>query len=418
MRVLYVNHTALMSGGERSLLTLLGALPPEVSPALAAPEGELTAAVRRLDIPVYPLGGTAGSLKLHPLHTPRAAWELGRDALALRSLARRLRMDVVHANSIRAGMIAAGASLLGAPPAVAHVRDCLPRTTMANATRKLIGRRCAAVIANSGYTERSFVEPGFRASSNVVHNPVDLERFDPGRIDRQEARGRLGLESSALVLAVVAQLTPWKAQDDAVRVVHALKQRHPQVRLLLVGAPKFVSGATRYDNPTFVRSLERLIDELGVRDEVALLGEREDVPEIMRAVDLVLVPSWEEPFGRSVGEAMAMGVPVAATSVGGPPELISDGREGILLPPQQPRRWAEAIEPLVADPERRGAMGRAALARARRQLDPARHADEVLAVYERTLSGASPGSRSRRGGRPRSPAAPGTHAARSAERGP
>jgi glycosyltransferase involved in cell wall biosynthesis len=386
MKVLYVNHTGLMSGAERSLLTLLEALPAEVSPVVGAPEGDLAKAVRRLGIAVEPMLGTAGSLKLHPIHTARATWELGRDAIAVRSLARRHAAELVHANSIRAGLTAAAASTLGGPPAVAHVRDCLPRTAVAMATRRLIGRRCAAVIANSRYTERSFTEPGSRAPSYVLHNPIDLERFDPARIDRAEARRRLGLEPSHLVLVVVAQLTPWKAQDDAARALGALKERHPEVRLLLVGAPKFVSRATRYDNPAFVGSLERLIDELAIREEVALLGERDDVPEILGAADLVLVPSWEEPFGRSVGEAMAMGVPVVATNVGGPPELIADGTEGLLLPPRQPRRWAEALHALIEDPELRAAMGRAAMARARRELDPRRHANEVVAVYKRTLA--------------------------------
>jgi glycosyltransferase involved in cell wall biosynthesis len=329
--------------------------------------------------------GTAGSLKLHPVHTARALWELGRDAVAVRSLARRHAVNVIHANSIRASMAAAVSSTLGGPPAVAHVRDCLPPTAAARLTRRLVGARCAAVIANSGYTERAFVEPGSRARSYVVHNPVDLARFDPDRIDRSEARRRLELEPSHVALAVVAQLTPWKAQDDAVRIAAALRERHPEVRLLLVGEPKFVSAATRYDNPAFVRSLEQLIDERGLHGAVALLGEREDVPEIMRAVDLLLVPSWEEPFGRSVAEAMAMGVPVAATQVGGPPELIEHGADGLLFPPRRPLEWAAALEPLIADEQARLALGRAARERARQQFDPRAHAERVLEVYRAVI---------------------------------
>lgn len=127
MRVLYVNHTGLVAGAEHSLLTLLGALPDEVDAAVACGGGPLERAVGELGIPVHRLRGTAGSLKLHPRHTTRAVVELTRDALAVRSIARRLGADVLHANSIRAGLVTTLASRLGAPPSVVHVRERLPR---------------------------------------------------------------------------------------------------------------------------------------------------------------------------------------------------------------------------------------------------------------------------------------------------
>lgn len=90
--------------------------------------------------------------------------------------------------------------------------------------------------------------PGFPARARAIHNAVDLERFDPARIERSEARAELGLDPAGVVLAVVAQLTPWKAQDGAVRIVRLLKDAHPGIRLLLAGSAKFVAGTTRYDN--------------------------------------------------------------------------------------------------------------------------------------------------------------------------
>lgn len=104
MRVLYVNHTAEVSGSERSLLSLLAALPPHVHARVASPPGALAQATERLGIPVSTIAGTAGSLRLHPLHTPRALADMSRAALQLRGAARRHRADVVHANSIRAGI--------------------------------------------------------------------------------------------------------------------------------------------------------------------------------------------------------------------------------------------------------------------------------------------------------------------------
>jgi glycosyltransferase involved in cell wall biosynthesis len=187
------------------------------------------------------------------------------------------------------------------------------------------------------------------------------------------------------VLALVAQITPWKAQDDALRIVAMLKGRYPDIQLLLAGSPKFVSGATRYDNQAYLRSLRRLAADLGVERRVSFLGEREDIPGVLRAADVALLPSWEEPFGRSVVEAMAMGVPVVATAVGGPPEIVGSGEAGLVLPPRMPERWANVIAELIDHPDRRIDMGNAGRRKARRFALTA-HVNAVLDAYREVLA--------------------------------
>src|SRR5215218_391013 len=102
MKVLYVNHTAQVSGAERALLDLLAGLPGDISPAVACPDGPLTAAVGASGVPVLPVSGTDASLRLHPFYTPRAVADISRSAVVLRRQARRFGADLVHANSIRA----------------------------------------------------------------------------------------------------------------------------------------------------------------------------------------------------------------------------------------------------------------------------------------------------------------------------
>ena len=133
MRVLYVNHTAHVSGGELSLLTLLAALPDSVQALMATPPGRLQAAVEELGIPTTAIAGTAGSLRLHPLHTPRALAELSVAAVQVRRAARRHRAQLVHANSIRAGIVL-GLARPTAAATVVHVRDCLPLGPLTSAT--------------------------------------------------------------------------------------------------------------------------------------------------------------------------------------------------------------------------------------------------------------------------------------------
>jgi glycosyltransferase involved in cell wall biosynthesis len=383
LRVLYVNHTPVVSGGERSLLSLLAALPAAVQARLAAPRGELTAAAERLGIPVSAITGTAGSLRPHLVHTPRALAEMSFAALQVRRAARRSDAEVVHANSIRAGLVI---GLAQAPSAarVVHVRDCLPPGPLTTATMRLIAATATTIVANSQYTARFVRAAAPDAPVEVVYNSVDLQRFDPARIDRAQARARLGAVGERRVLmAVVAQLSPWKGQDTAIEALKLLREQGVDAHLLLIGSARFVARATRFDNEAYLARLRELVASSGLRDHVSWLGERDDVPELMRALDVLLLPSWEEPFGRAIIEAMALGVPVVATSVGGPAEIIEDGRQGYLLAPREPIAWAEAIRRLAENPERAREMGSAGRRRVEQAFTVADHVAATLAVYER-----------------------------------
>jgi glycosyltransferase involved in cell wall biosynthesis len=385
VKVLYVNHTAEISGAERSLLSLLAALPDAVQPRVGTPRGQLSAAVEELGIPTVRVAGTAGSLKLHPLHTARALAELSAAAWQVRQAARRDRFDLVHANSIRAGIVL-GLARLAPTATVVHVRDCLPPGRVASATQRLIAATATTVVANSRYTARAVQAVAPDARLEVVHNPVDLARWDPARIDRAGARGRLGdAGERRLLLGVVAQLSPWKGQDTAIEALRLLCAEGIDAHLLLIGSAKFIARSTRFDNHGYVERLRALVADAGLQRRVSWLGEREDVPELVRALDVLLLPSWEEPFGRALIEAMALGVPVIATNVGGPPEILKDGCEGILLPPRDPRAWAQAVRALAESPERGREMGRAGRRRVEREFTVDRHVAAVCKVYERAV---------------------------------
>jgi L-malate glycosyltransferase len=387
MRVLYANHTSRVSGGELSLIGLLEGLPAGIEAAVACPEGELSRRLRARGVEVVSIRGTDGSLRLTPRQTARALAEMGAAAAQVGRAALRFRADIVHANSIRAGLIARGSVKLVRRPLVVHVRDCLPPGKASVLTLRSLAR-AEAVVANSAYT-RDRLGPA-RASAHVVHNGIDLSHFERVTVPRAEARRQLGLEGEGPVLAVVAQITPWKGQDDAISIAAELRRHHPGLRLLLVGTTKFDSAATRYDNRAFLVGLHRQVAELGLEECVNFLGERDDVAEILAAVDLLLVPSWEEPFGRAIVEAMASGVAVAASAAGGPAEIVEDGRTGLLLPPRDPRTWVGGIEPLLAEPVRREAMASRARERARLRFGIERHVAAVTDVYAAVLNGSTP----------------------------
>ena len=384
-----MNHTAEISGAERSLLSLLAALPDSVQARMATPQGRLQAAVADLGIPVTTIAGTAGSLRLHPLHTPRTVGELSIAALQVRRAARRHRADLVHANSIRAGIVL-GLGLLSPAATIVHVRDCLPPGLLTTATMRLIAATATTVVANSHYTARSVRALARGAHLEVVHNPVDLERWDPARIDRARARASLGEAGKrGVLLGVVAQLSPWKGQDTAIDALRLLREEGVDAHLLLIGSAKFVARSTRFDNESYVDGLRARVADAGLQDRVSWLGEREDVPELVRALDILLLPSEEEPFGRALIEAMALGVPVLATNVGGPPEIVEDGREGYLLPPHEPAAWARAVRRIAESPDRGVEMGLAGRRTVERKFTAEHHVAAMLAVYERAVTHAT-----------------------------
>jgi glycosyltransferase involved in cell wall biosynthesis len=384
MRVLYVNQTADVSGAERSLLALIAGLEGEVEPLLACPDGTLAELAAEAGIEREPILGTQASFRLHPLHTSRGLAEIGHSALQVRSLARRRAPDLIHANTTRAALLA----LLARgprPPVLAHIRDWAPEGRFSRLVLGVVARRADLVVANSAYIARQFDDLTLRRPVEVVHNPVDLVKFDPAQADRAAARREFDLDEGTVALAVVAQLTPWKGQDDAIRALAELRAGGRDATLLLAGSAKFSGAGTQFDNRAYEQDLHSLAAELGVADRVRFLGERDDVPQVLAAADVLLLPSWREAFGRIAIEAMAMGVPVAATATGGPAEIVQPARNGLLLPAREPSAWARGLEPLVDSAETRVRMGKSGRERAEDFSVPV-HAEQVLGAYRGLLA--------------------------------
>jgi glycosyltransferase involved in cell wall biosynthesis len=251
--------------------------------------------------------------------------------------------------------------------------------------RSLIVRTAGSVAAVSDYTAGKFNEGLEQPIATRVYNSIDHDRFDPDRVRPAALCEQLGLAPGSFLLGQVAQITPWKGQDTAIRALARLRDAGLDAHLVLVGQIAFAGKGVRYDNHAFLRELQRLVGELGLGAAVHFLGQREDVPEILSALDLSLLPSWEEPFGLVTVESMALGTPPLVSAVGAGPELLEDGVSGRVLPPRRPELWATAAHELLADRQalrRLGDRGPAVAARFRDEV----HAAEMLAVYERAAA--------------------------------
>ncbi len=387
MHVLLVDHTGHVSGAEYSLQSLIAGLQAAgIRCTFACPPGANQALARSRGIRPRTILATEGSLRLHPAHTPRAIAQIAYASAQVARLASRLDVDVVHANSIRASLVVGLAGRLSHRPAVAHLRDRLPPGTASKASLRLIGATCNHIVANSRYTLEALDEAGVHGPRSAVCNPVDLDLFrPPSERDRIDTRAGLGVPAETFLLGVVGQITPWKGQDMALRALAAIADRHPNVRLVMVGEAKFLSDTTRFDNGAYLKRLLMLARDDRLAGRVEFLGERDDAPAIIGALDALLVPSHGEPFGRVVVEAMAVGTPVIASAAAGPAEIIEDGRNGLLVAEDDVGAWARAIERLLTDDSTRVNLIERGRARSA-DFSISAHAEQVLGVYRDVLA--------------------------------
>jgi glycosyltransferase involved in cell wall biosynthesis len=381
MRILFANHTSAWSGAEVSLMRVVEALRDDHDVCVACPaEGPLPDAVDAARVERLPLPSIDASLRLHPLQTPLGVARLVAGGVALARMARRFRPQVIHANTPRTGIMAAVGRRLGGPPFVVRAHEHLPLTPTGRAVRSLIVRTASAVVAVSDFTAEKFNEGLPRPAATRVYNSIDHARFDRDRVQPARLRDELGLAPAAALIGQVSQITPWKGQDLSVRALAELRRWGFDAHLVLVGDVLFGGRQVRYDNPAFLSELTGLADQLGVRDRVHFLGQRDDVPAILRGLDISLLPSSEEPFGLVTVESMAVGTPPLVSAGGAGPELVTDGVCGRLLPPGRPDVWARAVRELLDDREalrRLGEQGPAAAAPFRDDV----HASQMLAIY-------------------------------------
>lgn len=340
MKILYVNHTSLVSGAERSLLELIGLARTDADVILACPSGDLMDRARAAGITIAELNlsglGFASSL-------PAAFIRITGGSRQVRALARLHNADVVHAASPRAGLLVAGC-ILSRPRRVVDVRDVLPGGARSAAVRWVLRLTSDLIVFNSRFTRDRFGPTG-PAGATVLFPPVDVERLLELPLPSAKRR------SGPPVLGVLGQITPWKGQDDAIRILASVRRRVPATRLRVVGSVVFTGRSVGFDNEAFSRRLNDIADELGVADAVELAGGTEDLETALGSMDVLLVPSWQEPFGRVVLEGMAAGVPVVATSAGGPSEMIENSVSGFLAPPRNPEAWVEPVSRLLESVE-------------------------------------------------------------------
>lgn len=294
------------------------------------------------------------------------------DPLTLIRLARLIRStgaDVIHTHLSTASFLGALAAKLVRRPSVAHVHGL---NTAAFYTYS------GHIIAVSEAVKRHLCSqgvPGGRVS--VVHNGVDLARFEP--MAMEEARERLGWGQDSPVFGVFGRLSPEKGQRVAIEAMFLLLKDCPNARLVICGAGRDLED------------LRTTADSLGIAGSVEFAGFVEDVRGLMSACDAVVVPSIREGFGLAAVEAMALARPVIASNAGGLPEVVESGVTGLLVDPNNPDALAEAMMRVAGDRENALELGRRGRERAEERFEIGRQMGKVLTVLESNAERIRPG---------------------------
>jgi glycosyltransferase involved in cell wall biosynthesis len=239
-------------------------------------------------------------------------------------------------------------------------------------------RRGVLPVSIAQEVTRTFVEEYGRAPAAEIPNAIPTERYTPDAARRAEWRSQHAVPRDALVFTCVAGLRPQKNHRLLLQAFAQAAPQLPDALLLLVGPPD------RLD-PAYAESLKALAQELGLGQRVRFLGSRADVPDILRASDVFVLSSDYEGNPLSVLEAMAAGLPVISTAVGGVPELVQDGATGLLVPAGDAHALAEAIVQMGRDPMRRAVMGDAARQTALQRFDVRVMSRAYAALYQQLL---------------------------------
>ena len=369
-RVLYLAWAPFFSGAERALLLTVTHLDtnryePHV---VVGTDGELAAQLRAAGVPVH-----VSPVRYLDARRP-VAW--AGSVARLWRIAQRVQPALVHANDVPSFQPAGYVARLMGRPALTHVRFPDERHGFSWFLRSGFTR--ALFVSHALEADALSVAPAlFGGRTDVVHDGVVVPT-PVGPDTRAHIRDELALPSDSIVIALTGQISVVKGIWQFVEAAAHLAARNQNVVFAVLGDDLKGAGALR-------RDMEGRVESLGLASRFRFLGFRPNAPALLPAFDVVAVPSHIEPLGNATLEAMAAGLPVVGSRVGGIPEMVVDGETGTLVPAGDAVRLAEALEAIAGSRERRSAMGEAGRRRAIQAFGLDRHRDVLQGVYDAVL---------------------------------
>ncbi|MHC5010900.1 MAG: glycosyltransferase [Planctomycetota bacterium] len=367
MKVLHFNLESGWRGGEQQILYLLrGLRERDVPQELLCRKNSVLCERARAD--GFTVHETSPAAPLDPVVAFRLARRIRRGGFDV------LHLHTAHAQGL--GLLACGSLGSRRPRTVVtrRVDFSIFRHSVLGLNRLKYTRGVDRILCVSHRVRDVLLEDGIPSDLlTVVHDGVDLARIADAPDRRAAYRDAYSIPDTAPVVGNVGACVELKGQRDLVAAVPALLASHADTRVVIIG-----DGPLR-------EALGEQARELGVGEHVILPGFRDDVPSWMRFFDVFCFPSRHEGLGTSVLDAMAADTPVVAARSGGLPELIRDGRDGLLVPPQDARALADALARLLTSGTEAAAMARSARERVEREFSVDRMVEGTLGAYRRVL---------------------------------
>lgn len=367
IRILFVSHDSSLYGAQQSLLGLLAHFDPKLieSYVVAPYEGDLSQELGKLGIPVYVRPITRWVVSTEGVrinlfqHFRQAVRGLRSRVGALVDLIQLHSIDMVYTNTVTCidGALAARATKR---PHVWHLREQIAGNRDLRSllpvwlTNRIVATLSDQIITNSSALKNHYVRVAPHDRIAVVYNGIDLKEFSPGPPRYPGLREELSLPPATKLVAIVGAISPRKGHALFAEAAALVKRTFDGVAFLVIGAGQC----------EFVDAVKAHVEQLGIGSCFHFLGWRSDIPDILRASDVLVVASDQESFGRTVVEAMATELPVVATRCGGPEEIIVDRQTGYLVPIDDPRAMADAVRAIIGDPVLARNLGRAGRRRA------------------------------------------------------
>lgn len=378
IKPVYLTDMRSLGGGETSLLNLLTAFcNVGIRPVLLCPKGTLFREASALNIDLYEIEYPDVHLRAGFMPTFSVS-----TVVQIAKILRKHSASVVHVESLLALYYGGIASFLTGTPLVATYHGYWPlHARITKLVLRLLCKRIYPVSKSMVSELRSLgVIPTYVRTIPLGVNPAYL-RMDPSR---EEARHQLGLPLKRFIILQVARFQEIKGQHNLLSALLLLINVKEKSKPLVL----FVGGVL--DPPSQeVLNYKKIIEERASRPDlspyVLFLGHRQDIPLIMRAADVVVIPSVFESFGMAVIEAMMIGTPVVATNAGGPGEIIKHGKTGLLVPPEDPVALASAIKQILTHPEKSAPIAAAAQLAALELYGPLSRCEILVAEYRQLM---------------------------------
>ena len=295
--------------------------------------------------------------------------------LKLAFLIQERKINLIHAHNATAWFYGTWASILSGVSLVYTEHDrSFPTPIRLKYLHYILGKFTDRIVAVSEIIKENLKKYEHIKNVKVIYNGIDPDLFKPASAEEKILKKKeLGLNENDFVLGNVGRMDYWKNQRILIEILPALKKISPQIKLILVG------GGEEEQN------LKHLAIKKGIENDVIFLGQRSDVNQILKAFDIFVFPSLTEGLPLAIIEAMATGLPVVASYVGGIPELIDHGVNGLLVAPMSAAEIKDAILKLLQNPNLRQKMGEITRQKFEAHFSLSRMVKNYLKVYDQAL---------------------------------